>query len=74
MKVVMLPFWTVLSARLVWVALSVPILSAPVPFALDGVLPWYRQEALSCCAPVNGLIYSQDQEGGVQGEEDDLMT
>ena len=64
----MLPFWTVLSARLVWVALIVPILSALVPFAFDGVLPWYRREALS------GLFYSQDQERGGQGEEDHLTT
>lgn len=46
-----------------WVALIVPILSAPVPFAFDGVLPWYRREALS------GLFYSQDQERGGQGED-----
>lgn len=74
MKVVMLPFWLVLSARLVWVALIVPILSAPAPFVFDGVLPWYHQEALSCPAPVSGLCYSQGQEGGGQGEEDHLMT
>lgn len=48
MEMIILPFWVILSPCLVWVASILPILSALVPFVFGGMLPWYRQEALSC--------------------------